>query len=272
MQVKDRKILFFDIDGTLITEDGKRTFPESAKRALAKARELGHLVFINTGRVYCNVTEAIKSVGFDGYVCGCGSSIFYNGEELFHNDISRELCHEVAVKCREYGMFGMYEHRDKVYIDGLKADKPELAEMVEYFRRSGVYVGEDVFAEDFEFDKFCCWFPMGNPKLPDFKKYVSKEFEYIDRGDEFCEVVPKGFSKATGIEFLLRYFDIPLENAYAFGDGNNDAPMLLYCPNSIIMKKGPEELKQKVMLVTDDVENDGIEKAMIKLGIIPQYN
>ena len=28
---KTRKILFFDIDGTLITDDGKRYFPDSAK-------------------------------------------------------------------------------------------------------------------------------------------------------------------------------------------------------------------------------------------------
>ena len=39
-------------------------------------------------------------------------------------------------------------------------------------------------------------------------------------------------------------------------------------PNSIIMEKGPEELKRQVMMVTDDAENDGIYKAMVKLGII----
>ena len=38
---KTRKILFFDIDGTLITDDGKRYFPDSAKEAIQKARENG---------------------------------------------------------------------------------------------------------------------------------------------------------------------------------------------------------------------------------------
>lgn len=52
---KTRKILFFDIDGTLITDDGKRYFPDSAKEAIQKARENGHLAFINTGRVFCDV-------------------------------------------------------------------------------------------------------------------------------------------------------------------------------------------------------------------------
>ena len=46
-----RKALFFDIDGTLLSEVTK-TVPESAKKALSLARSLGHLVFINTGRSY----------------------------------------------------------------------------------------------------------------------------------------------------------------------------------------------------------------------------
>ena len=62
---KERCMLFFDIDGTLITTDGKRTFPESAKRALREARERGHLVYINTGRVMANVDDFIREVGFD---------------------------------------------------------------------------------------------------------------------------------------------------------------------------------------------------------------
>ena len=79
---KERCMLFFDIDGTLITTDGKRTFPESAKRALREARERGHLVYINTGRVMENVDDFIRKVGFDGYVCGCGTYIVSEGEVM----------------------------------------------------------------------------------------------------------------------------------------------------------------------------------------------
>ena len=34
MNNSDMKLLFFDIDGTLITDDEKRHFPESAKEAI----------------------------------------------------------------------------------------------------------------------------------------------------------------------------------------------------------------------------------------------
>ena len=39
------KALFFDIDGTLLSEK-TRQIPESAKEALKEARRRGHLVFI----------------------------------------------------------------------------------------------------------------------------------------------------------------------------------------------------------------------------------
>ena len=46
------------------------------------------------------------------------------------------------------------------------------------------------------------------------------------------------------------------------------ATMTHLCYYIVIMEKGPEELKRQVMMVTDDAENDGIYKAMVKLGII----
>ncbi len=50
------KALFFDIDGTLLSEKTRRV-PDSAKEALKQAREKGHLVLINTGRVYPHLTR-----------------------------------------------------------------------------------------------------------------------------------------------------------------------------------------------------------------------
>ena len=61
----ERKALFFDVDGTLFSEI-TRTVPESAVRAVQKARSLGHVVFINSGRVYCMLDFLNKLVETDG--------------------------------------------------------------------------------------------------------------------------------------------------------------------------------------------------------------
>lgn len=68
----DKKLIFFDIDGTLIPE-GDTEITKSAVEAIKRAQENGHLCFINTGRPIGTVSSNIMDVSFDGYICGCGT-------------------------------------------------------------------------------------------------------------------------------------------------------------------------------------------------------
>ena len=95
-----------------------------------------------------------------------------------------------------------------------------------------------------------------------------EQLTFIDRGSGFYEVVPAGHSKATGIQFLMDYFDIPLKDTIAVGDSTNDLPMLEYAGLSIGMKKSDAPVLNTVDYVTDTVENDGICKAMRHFGLI----
>lgn len=68
-----KKLLLFDVDGTLIDYDG--TLPESIKKAISKARENGHLAVIVTGRSRSHIEEPILDIGFDGMIGGNGAYI-----------------------------------------------------------------------------------------------------------------------------------------------------------------------------------------------------
>jgi hypothetical protein len=60
-----------------------------------------------------------------------------------------------------------------------------------------------------------------------------------------------------------------MENAYAFGDSNNDLPMLLYVPHSVAMGNAmPESLFEQVKHVTSRASEDGIAKALETLGFL----
>ncbi|MFQ9436232.1 MAG: HAD hydrolase family protein [Ruminococcus callidus] len=77
-----QNFIFFDIDGTIISEDGY--LPESAVRAIQAARKKGNATFINTGRTAMNVDSFLREIGFNGYVYGCGTELEYDGKVLFH--------------------------------------------------------------------------------------------------------------------------------------------------------------------------------------------
>ena len=81
-------------------------------------------------------------------------------------------------------------------------------------------------------------------------------------------MVPKGYSKATGIKFLEEYLNIPLKDCYAIGDSSNDLSMLQYVPNSIAMGNSDPLLFDLVSFVTKDIEDDGIEYALSHYKII----
>lgn len=262
----NRKLLFFDIDGTIITEN-THIIPKKTVQAVRKARQNGHLAFINTGRTFFNVTEEIRSIGFDGYVCGCGTYIHYNDQALLMRNIPAETCAEIVKKLREYNIEGIFEACNAVYFDQTKPASGELAKIKNHFGLQGTDITKSWDDPELIFDKFVVWINE-NSNFEAFYSYITQNFDYIDRGNNFGEIVPKGFSKASGIQFLQDFFGIPLENCYAIGDSSNDLPMLQYVPNSIAMGNSTPFLFDLVSFVTKDIEEDGIHHALSHFKII----
>ncbi len=266
----ERSILFFDIDGTILTEDGTRRIPDSTREAIAEAGKRGHLTFINTGRVYLNIEPMIRELGFDGYVCGCGTNIYYHGKELLRNRISKELCRETVEVTRACNMAVLYEAAELNGFDSVAWNKEPLRdltawkELIAYFSQNGRPMIE-AEETDFYFDKFTAWYPIEQDMRP-FHAFLAGRFDCIDRGTEgnygMYEVVPRGFSKGTGIQFLLDYFKMPYDNSYAFGDSTNDLPMLECAAHSVAMGGSPQIVKEAVEFVTKPIEEDGLAYAM----------
>lgn len=266
--MQNRKIAFFDIDGTLTSErDG--SIPDSAVLAIRKAREKGNLMFINTGRCFQNVEERFRSIGFDGYVCGCGTNIYCHDKELLYVNQSHETVLGLLERARETDVDILFEARTEVVFDMSRPlHHPDAKRQYYAFRERHYDMSHDPEVEDFICDKFVIWYER-EEQLARFRQVSDRDFACIDRGGTFREFVPHGYSKATGIRFLLDYFGLPSDNAYAFGDSNNDLPMLSYVPGSVAMgNASPRSLLEQVAYVTDAASRDGIAKALDKLGFL----
>lgn len=257
-----KKIAFFDIDGTL-TSEKNGSIPDSAVTAIRAARANGNLMFINTGRCFQNVEERFRAIGFDGYVCGCGTNIYYNNQELLYTGQSHEVTMQILEQARKTKVDLLFESKTEVVFDMARPlQHPEAERQYYSFKAKHYDMSHNPEAEDFTCDKFVIWFQKDN-QLKEFRKVSDLYFDCIDRGGTFREFVPHHYSKATGIQFLLDYFGIKKENAYAFGDSNNDLPMLDFVPNSVAMGNAdPKSLFEKVSYVTTKASEDGIKKAL----------
>ncbi|MEG0855941.1 MAG: Cof-type HAD-IIB family hydrolase [Terrisporobacter sp.] len=256
-----RKILFFDIDETLLSHK-TFTIPESTKLAIKKAKENGHLAFVNTGRTKSLIGQDIKELGFDGYVCGCGTHIEVNDEVLYSKKVDIENHNDIISNIKKYNLNAVLEGEDAIYVDENGEDDFLLSNL-----RKQNYPIKPYDAENMRFNKMFIRYD-DNQYIDNFCEDIKDMFDYIDHGTGTREIIPKGHSKGSGIDFLLNHFEVNLDDTYAFGDSNNDIPMLEHVANSIAMGNGNPELFDKVTFVTKHIDEDGIEHAMKHFKII----
>lgn len=266
------KLIFFDIDGTLI--DGKRQMPQSAVRAITRARENGHLCLVNTGRTASIVLDWLpKLVEFDGYLCGCGTQILFRGEELLHKTFSVEESLNI--------LEGLEENKIDAILEGVENDyHNDLDRMHTVTFRN--YILEHYRDRNWEsyreapgkYDKFYC-FADDSASVYRFMESRADFLDLIDRGEGFFEVVPKGYSKATCMDRLLEalqrdgsFGPVSIEDTVAIGDSANDIPMLEHAGIAIAMGNSVPSVIEMADHVTTDVRENGIEKALDWLGVL----
>lgn len=259
-----RKALFFDIDGTLLSEiTGK--VPESTFLAFEKARAAGHLLFVNTGRTWECVGNIRNLVKPDGWLCGCGTYVLAEGQELYYRAMPEEQRIRVCRALDQADVDGILEGMKGCYVSSAES-RFELGRKIREKQAEVLFVGAWETLSD-PVEKFCFVADEASD-LEGLLNVLQPEFHVIDRGDSFYECVPAGHSKATAIDKVLEAYGICLEDAYVFGDSTNDLSVFEHVPNAVLMGKHDKELEPYASFVTKTVEEDGIWYAMEQLGLL----
>lgn len=257
-------LIFFDIDGTLIDE--KLQMPESARQAISRARANGHICMINTGRTKRLVGQDITGpADFDGLLLGCGTMITYLRDTLFHKTFSAEQSLRIEEGLRRHGIDALLEGCDNDYLNSF--DRMVHPSFKEYARKyDGFSFGswEDAVGH---FDKLYAY-AEDRRRMDAFAEDFSEELDFIDRQRGYFEIIPKGCSKASAMEYIAGALGIPLEATAAVGDSSNDVPMLKRAGCSIAMGNGTREVKELADYVTTEVGRDGIRNALDWLGVL----
>lgn len=261
-----RKALFFDIDGTLLVDTSKE-LPESAARAIEKARSAGHLVFINSGRTRCLMKDVEGKIPVDGYLCGCGTYIEAEGNLLLHRKISAKRRMELQRAILACRLDGILEGPSACTVQTGVSHMEEIERVKNVVYKNQGLASADWNTEAVDFDKFCVLADK-NSDAASFLKILAPDMTAIDRGHGLYECVPTGYDKATAMKVILERYGIAREDSYAFGDSMNDLAMIQYAGNGIIMEKHAEGLEPYASFITKDVEDDGIAWAFEQLNII----
>lgn len=260
-----KAVLFFDIDGTILSEETKQ-IPDSALEALRAAKAAGNLLFINTGRTMCSIPPQLKQFKFDGYLCGCGTYLTYRDEVLFARSIPIQRGQDLIRMMTECRLDGIAEGVQDVYIPSRRSRFEKLETTRRYFGEHGL--GMELFLDRdvFEYDKLFIY-ADAQSDCERFFEFIKSDMEAIDRGENTYEVIQKGYSKATACDWILKKFGMEKEQAYVFGDSTNDLSMFQYAIHTIAMGKHAQELEPYTEYITEEVDRDGIAQAIRYYGL-----
>ena len=80
-----------------------------------------------------------------------------------------------------------------------------------------------------------------------------------------CDCSTIEFDKGSAIAYLLDYFHLDKDNAYAFGDGYNDLSLIEYCGYGVAMENAVDEVKERANYITLSNNDNGIAYCLKQL-------
>lgn len=269
-----RKVLFLDIDGTLVDFHGE--LPDSAGMALEMARKKGHSLVLCTGRTKIQVYPWLLDYGFAGMITGAGAQVETEDCLISRRQIDQEqlagaveffesirapyylqaenaiYAPQWCIDCRTAVFQGKVseEEREKRFGAVTRDDCPHLRKDVE---KLAYYQSVKSLREVRE--------AMG-----EYFTVEASSFQLINASDG--EVTVRGIDKVYGMQRYLEFAGLGREDCVAFGDGPNDLGMLEYAGIGVAMGNAGGDLKEKADLVTAPIDADGLYRAFETLGII----
>ncbi|BBW96859.1 Cof-type HAD-IIB family hydrolase [Geobacillus icigianus] len=256
----DQKMVFFDIDGTLLDE--RKQLPPSTIEAIRRLKQSGVYVAIATGRAPFMFEHVRKQLGIDSFVSFNGQYVVFEGTVLHKQPLRREKLRELARAAHENGhplvfmdaeemraSVGDHPHIH-VSMGSLKFAHPPVDPL--YYENNDIYQAL-LFCHAAEEQPYVHQYP---------------EFRFVRWHDVSTDVLPAGGSKAEGIRLMIKKLGIDKKNVYAFGDGLNDIEMLSFVGTGVAMGNAHEEVKRVADFVTKSVDQEGIWYGLKQLQLI----
>lgn len=254
------KAAFFDVDGTLMSHK-THSVPQSAKNAVAELQKKGILCIVATGRQIRQLEKLpLSDICFDAYLT-------LNGQMML--DKQKNVLFSVPITGR-VKEFLLEKFNDHTY--------PAL--MVEGTRNYLNYISDHVIAVQ---DAISTEMPplgsYGGGDIYQVCAYLRPEEEHLlDPIAQECvlsrwhfggmDVIAKGGGKMVGIKRYLEQVGIRQDEIIAFGDAENDREMLKFAGIGVAMGNADQQTKDVADYVTDDIDDDGIEKALKYYNLI----
>lgn len=269
------KAIVLDLDGTTLNE--RNTVNETLEQYIGVLRESGKLIFIATGRTLEEVRDVLPAgMEADGMVTANGMSVFIGKEQIVEHALSTELVEELVAKAGAEEIFyevhpnegtrmALLKDKDYMVKQGL-IPKPGTVDENEWLSRQDAVEDKIRWSEQLDIKSVAKIYFFSNEmntirkwkaELGKIKQYNA--FTTASSTHHNVEVTVEGITKATGVQLLLKHFQLAPEEILAVGDGENDLPLFKLAGHCVAMKNATDLVKEQADEVTEySYREDGL--------------
>lgn len=280
-----KKIIFFDIDGTLVNYSC--TMPESTKKALTLLRQNGHSLVVSTGRSKSEVYPWLLDMPWDGLICAAGAYVEWNND-IVHAEYMTDTTLKILTDYIEshggtYILEGSTDIWEKESL--MASNKIFMAQWISSCHGSGSIMpipeavpfstlsqvhhihklnfhGLNIDVSIMENQLNAILLEAKMPPIHAIRFNMGNVF------NSSGEITLEGVHKSYGIEKLLSASGFSINDSIAFGDSMNDYEMLQTVSIGVAMGNACDALKNIADIVTTHIDEDGIYTGVKRLGLI----
>lgn len=254
------KVIFFDVDGTLIDyKSGK--ISDSTKLAIQKLNENGIHVVAATGRPL-SMCQELNLIGIDTFITANGAYVKNENEVIYKSVLDKQIVKDIGQFARKNGQAVSY-FTEKLNMNGIYNQNTLLALQQTLSLKEYPEFDKDIL--DKEIYLMCLY---GNNKTISLYREKFPHLKFQQWHPYIANVLQKNISKSIAAKSILNYFGYSSSEAIAFGDGENDIDLLQLTDLGVAMGNGSQKLKEIADFVTKDCAKDGIMYALKKFAII----
>lgn len=265
-KMKNIKIVFVDIDGTLLN-DQKQTTPKTIQ-AIAKLKEKGIFFGIASGRS----PLAIRKMLPEWHLAGLVDIVMgFNGAQYFDFHFAKEACShqlngqivkEILTVYQSFDIsFGIFDGdeyhvtRDEKTTQMIVRNnhlKMVVEDLSSYTKKEVTKIL--VSGKKEQVDKVEAY----------YQSHPSHFYRCVRSTKEILEFLDPQVSKTFGIASIVKNYGYTLENVCVFGDELNDLEMIRDCGVGVLMGNGNPKLQAVADYVTGSNNEDGIAQFIEK--------
>ena len=275
-----KKLLFFDIDGTLAYPQQEPA--ASTVEAIRQSRYNGHMAFISTGRTIDSIPGAVSRIGFDGGIFSAGGQVAIGEKVLYRFHMEDSLLQKLLARLRSMPVFYALETADGRFhsenadeilrladLSGISENAMKLTHEILFdpgMRPMSEYGGQPVFKIAYHCPKGAARTQL-SAELEGLAKLVDYD-NLLELPISVGEISDPAVNKGNAIRALCGHLGMTTDDCIAFGDSMNDSEMLLTAGVGVAMGNAPEQVQALADLVCDRCECDGIAKTLKQLNLI----